>query len=429
MRKETQHLQKKHCNVAGLAAKQLCSLVYVCGFDPEQAKSIYIDPLLAMVDLDISVDYDNAHHKVTVSGLGATLATAEMRDGIGCTVTTSLDHDLPPLKEPLFEVQNYPLVHASSQRIANTFNGNAVEKALDNAFSPDHNTLAVVVLHKGELVAERYAPGISASTPLPGWSMAKSVTATLVGLMVKQGKLDINKPGIVPEWRNHKDGSERVALDHLLRMTSGLDVVEDQSGEDPNSEMLFVASDAAAFAANRGVKCPPGTIWAYMSGSTVLACRAVYQAAGGTLESSQRFYREAFMKPLGADSFVLETDASGTFIGSSYTIATPHDWAKFAQLYLDDGVRDGVQLLPEGWVEYVVRHTPESGNNSYGAGFWTVDHSNMDFLPKDTFYANGFQGQYAIVIPSRSLVIVRLGASVGPDGIWQLVDDISSAMR
>ncbi len=232
-----------------------------------------------------------------------------------------------------------------------------------------------------------------------------------------------------PEWRDNKDGSERVTLDHLLRMTSGLDVVEDQSGTDPNSRMIFEEPDAAAFAAKRGIRYPPGTRWEYMSGNTILACRVIFEAVGGTLESSQKFFRESFMKPLGAASFIFETDTAGTFIGSSYAIANPHDWAKFGQLYLDKGVWNKKKLLPEGWVDYVTTHTPKSGNNSYGAGFWTVENSSLDSLPKDTFYANGFQGQYVIVIPSHSLVIVRLGASLGPDGIWQLVKDIVSAQR
>jgi CubicO group peptidase (beta-lactamase class C family) len=336
------------------------------------------------------------------------------------------DSQLPEIDLPT--VQDKPLRQASPENIANTFDQKAVDKAFDYAFMPEHNTLAVAVLYRGKLAAERYAMDIDSSTVLPGWSMAKSVTATLVGLLVERGSLDIHQPGIVSEWHVKSDGSEQVTLDHLLRMTSGLDVVEDQSGADPNSQMLFVEPDAAAFAANRGIKHTPGEHWEYMSGSTVLACRAVFEAAGGTLESSQRFYREALMQPLGAPSFILETDAAGTFIGSSYALATAHDWAKFGQLYLDKGVWEGKQLLPEGWVEYVTKHSPESGVNSYGAGFWTVEHSNLDNLPQDTFYANGFQGQYVIVVPSHSLVVVRLGASLGPDGIWQLLEDLISAM-
>lgn len=429
MNKNLKTPQVERLNGIGLAAKQLCSLVYVSGFDPDKAKSLYIDPVISPFDLDLTVEYDSIHHRVRVTSSGSWSATAEMRNGLGCTLTTRLDSDtrLPVIELPV--VQDKPLKRVSFEKFTKSFSKSGVDDALEHAFNPDHNTLAVAVLHRGELVAERYADGIDSATVLPGWSMAKSVSATLVGLLVKRGRLDVHHPGVVPEWRDSLDGRELVTLDHLLRMTSGLDVVEDQSGSDPNSQMLFVETDAAAFAANRGVKHALGTHWEYMSGSTILACRAIFEAAGGTLESSQKFYREAFMNPLGAASFILETDVAGTFIGSSYVLASPHDWAKFGQLYLDDGVWEGERLLPEGWVEYVTRHTPESGANSYGAGFWTVEHSGLDNIPQDTFYANGFQGQYVIVVPSHSLVVVRLGASLGPDGIWQLLEDFISAMR
>ena len=416
-------------NGVGLAAKQLCSLSYVSKLDPTLAQSLYIDPILNRLNQEITVHYDSSHQSVTVTSHGSYIATAQMRDGIGCTITTRLPKNshLPEVNLP--EILDIPLLKASPEEKENSFNQIHLTEALNTAFSPSHNSLAVVILHKGKLVAEKYAVGITSSTPLPGWSMAKSLTATFVGLLVKEGKLDINKPGVVPEWRDRMDGSEKVTLDHLLRMTSGLDVLEDQSGADPNSRMIFEEPDAAAFAAKRGIKQQPGTHWEYMSGNTILACRAIFEAVGGTLESSQRFYRESFMKPLGAASFVFETDAAGTFIGSSYAIANPHDWAKFGQLYLDKGVWENERILPDDWVNYVTSHTSQSGSNSYGAGFWTVETSDLDFLPKDTFYANGFQGQYVIVIPSHSLVIVRLGASLGPDGIWQLVKDVVAAKR
>lgn len=416
-------------NGVGLAAKQLCSLVYVSQLDPTQAQSLYIDPILNRLNQEITVHYDSSQRSVTVTSYGSYSATAQMRDGIGCTITTRLPKNslLPEVNLP--KIQDKPLLNASPEEIEKSFDQTFLTEALNTAFTPSHNALAVVILHKGKLIAEKYAAGIKSTTPLPGWSMAKSLTATFVGLLVKEGKLDINKPGIVPAWRDRMDGSEQVTLDHLLRMTSGLDVLEDQSGADPNSRMIFEEPDASAFAANRGIKQQPGTHWEYMSGNTILACRAIFEAVGGTLESSQRFYRESFMKPLGAASFVFETDAAGTFIGSSYAIANPHDWAKFGQLYLDKGVWEKERILPDGWVNYVTSHTPQSSNNSYGAGFWTVEKSDLDFLPKDTFYANGFQGQYVIVIPSHSLVIVRLGTSLGPDGIWQLVKDIVAAKR
>lgn len=413
----------------GLAAKQLCSLVYVCGLEPGLARSLYIDKLVSPLNIPLAVDYDSSLRRVTVTSFGIWSATAEMREGLGCTLIAHLDDDpaLPAVELPL--VQDKSLKHAADEELCNAFDQGAVDNALDRMFSPEHDTLAVVVLHRGKLMAERYATGIDSSTPLPGWSTAKSLTATLVGLLVERGCLDVNQPSVVPEWRGRTDGSDSVTLDHLLRMTSGLDVVEDQSGADPNTRMLFVEPDAAAFAAKRGLKAAPGTQWEYMSGSTVLASRVVFEASGGTLESNQRFIREALLMPLGASSFILESDTAGTFIGSSFAIATAYDWAKFGQLYLDDGVWDEKRLLPQGWREYVTRHTPQSGANSYGAGFWTIEHSDLEGLPKDTFYANGFQGQYVIVVPSRSLVIVRLGASLGPTGIWEFVEDLISAMK
>lgn len=415
-------------NGIGYAAKQLCSLVYISELEPEKAKSLYIDPVISHLNVDLSIKYDHPHRRVTVSNLGSLSATAEMREGLGCTLTSSNGSShLPAIELPT--VENKPLERVSQQDLAQNFDKLALDRALERAFIPEHNTLAVLVLHRGMLAAERYAAGIDANTVLPGWSMAKSITATLVGLLVKRGLIDVHQPGIVPEWRGSADGRDSVTLDHLLRMTSGLDLVEDQSGADPNSQMLFVESDAAAFAASRGLKFSPGSHWEYMSGNTILACRAIFEATGGTLGSSQIFYREAFMKPLGAPSFILETDAAGTFIGSSYALATTRDWSKFGQLYLDDGVWESKRLLPEGWREYVTKHTPESGDNSYGAGFWTVEHSALSGLPSDTFYANGFQGQYVIVVPSHSLVVVRLGASHGLDGTWQLLKDLISAVK
>jgi CubicO group peptidase (beta-lactamase class C family) len=426
---DSQTPQQEWLVAAGLAAKWLCALVFVSRIDPEQAKSLYIDPLFKPFNLDLAVEYDYSQRKVTATVFNTWSATAQMRKGLGAMLISDLEDERPLPEIDMPDVQDKPLPILSPAKLKQTFNQTSLDAALERAFKPEHNTLAVIVLNRGQLVAERYAKGIDANTPLPGFSMAKSITATLVGLLVKGRQLDINKPGIVPEWRKGSDGGDRVTLNHLLRMTSGLDLVEDQSGADPNSRMLFVESNKAAFTARCGLKHPPGMHWEYMSGSTVLACRAIFEAAGGTLERSQRFYRQALLAPLGAPSFVFETDAAGIFIGSTFALANAHDWAKFGQLYLQDGVWEGERLLPEGWVEYVRRHTPLSGENSYGAGFWTLEHSNLEGLPRDTFYANGFQGQYVLVVPSQDLVMVRLGASLGETGVWQLVGDLISAMR
>ena len=422
-------VDKKIIPVAvGFAAKQLASLVYTCGLAPKMAQSLYIDPLLSQWNIPIAVQYDPASRRVAVSSLGCS-AIAEARENVGARLLMDEEQRSPLPSVDLPVITEKPLSSITPEEYARRFSAQKVTAALDHAFLQKHWTLAVAVLHKGKLAAERYAEGINASTPLPGWSMAKSITATLAGLLIKRGELDLRRPGIVSAWRDKSDGREKVTLDHLLRMTSGLDLTEDQSGMDPNSRMLFVEPDTAAFAAKQKLKAAPGAHWEYMSGNTILASRAVYTATGATLESSQRFYRRELFAPLGAPSFVLETDAAGTFVGSSYAIATARDWAKFGQLYLQDGVWEGRQLLPADWRAYVTRHTPESGENRYGAGFWTAEQSKLPAIPKDVFYANGFQGQYVIMVPSRSLVLVRLGASHGSDGIWELLADMIAAIK
>ena len=412
---------------AGFAAKQLCSLVFYAGLDPKRAQSLYVDSAVFPLSLSLAASYDDKSRQVSVSGFGVFSARAQMRDGLGCTLITALDtnDNLPPVTLP--SVVNKPLARASTDEVATVFDVEQVNEAVKTAFATRHNTLAVAVLHRGKLVAEGYAETISSNTPLPGWSMAKSVTATLVGILVNQGRLDVNAPGAVAVWRTETDGRADVTLDQLLRMTSGVDIVEHQSGTDPTTRMLLLESDAAAYAAGRGLKAPPGTHWEYTSGNSVLVSRILVEASGGTLRDSQIFMRRHLFMPLGAATFVMEPDLSGTFIGSSFVLASAHDWAKFGQLYLSDGVWDGKRLLPQGWRDYVTRVTRESGNSRYGAGFWRARAGSS--LPEDTFFANGFQGQYVVVIPSHELVVVRLGASHGSGGTWQLVEGVIAATR
>ncbi len=414
---------------AGFAAKQLCSLVYVSGLSRDVARALYVDAAVYPMGLALTASYDDARQRVTTTAFGIWSARAERRVGLGCTVTTTLDESasLPPVRLPA--VASIPLERTPPDVFADAFDPQAVDDALERAFVNGHHTLAVAVLHRGGLVADRFADDIDHTTPLPGWSMAKSMTATLVGLLVQRGRIDVDASGAVSAWRGRSDGGEAVTLDQLLRMTSGLDVEEDQSGADPNTRMLFMEPDGAGFSASRGLQAAPGTHWEYMSGSSVLAARAVVEATGGTLASSQAFMRTALFRPLGAASFEFEPDLAGTFIGSSFLLGAAHDWAKLGQLYLNDGLWNGRRLLPEGWREYVTRHTPLSGADSYGAGFWTVEHAGDSRLPRDTFFASGFQGQTIAVIPSRELVVVRLGASHGPTGTWQLITELLDAMR
>jgi CubicO group peptidase (beta-lactamase class C family) len=416
----------------GLAAKHLCSLVYVSGLKHERARAIYIDPFVQPLSLFLSVDYDNENRSVVAKAFGGWPARANFREHLGCTVR----HTEEPLQN-IYDSSptNIPLVAVTNAQRETMFDSHLLNTAISEAFQDEtgkKNTLAVVILHRGQLVAERYAEGITEKTPLPGWSMTKSVTATLAGILAFQGKLDVDAKGAISEWRDTLDPRAEITIDQLLRMTSGLEITEDQTGSDSNSLMLFGQPDGAAFSASRPLQAQPGEHWQYMSGSTVLVSRAIKEVVSDSLQENYRFVQDELFRPLGMATAVLEPDESGTFIGSSFMLASARDWAKFGQLYLDGGLARDRHLFEPEWVDYVTRHTAAAKGTGYGAGFW-INRNNKGIidrtLPEDTFRANGFQGQSVFIIPSKNLVVVRLGASSGPTGTARLVAQIIEAME
>lgn len=416
----------------GLAAKHLCSLAYVSGLEHERARTMYIDPFIQPLSSFLTVTYDDKNRRVTATGFGGWQARADFREHLGCTVR----HTDDPLKSINdYSRVNIPLVAVTDGEREMVFDTQQLNSAISEAFQDEtgrKNTLAVVVLHKGKLVTERYAEGITEATPLPGWSMTKSVTATLVGILAFQKKIEVNAKGAISEWRGTADPRSEITLDQLLRMTSGLEITEDQSGADPNSEMLFGEPDGAAFSADRPLQATPGSHWQYMSGNTVLVSRAVGEVVAESLQENYRFVQDALFRPLGMATAILEPDESGTFIGSSFMLASARDWAKFGQLYLNRGVTGDQRLFAADWVDYVTRHTQAANGTGYGAGFW-INRNNKGVinlaLPEDTFQANGFQGQLVYIVPSKNLVVVRLGASSVGTGTAQLVAQIIAAMK
>jgi CubicO group peptidase (beta-lactamase class C family) len=414
-------------NGGGFVAKHLCSLIHVSGLDAERAKAIYIDRFVEPFGSLIRIDHQPAGVEAQILWGGG---RAEYRGDLGCVVDEG-DGPLPAFDMPYVEVS--PLPRATPDELEVAFDVPALQAAVDEAFLPAaRNTLAVLILHRGRVVAERYAPGITPQTRLPGWSMTKSVTATLVGILEGDGALDLHAQGALSEWKGTDDPRADITLDHLLRMTSGLEITEDQSGADPNSTMLFNVPDAAAYAAARPLQATPGEYWESMSGNTVLASRVVSQAVGGSLEATLGLVHERLFEPLGIATAVMEPDPAGTLIGSSFMLATARDWAKLGQLYANDGVWNGARILPPGWRNYVTTHTPQSGRQAYGAGFWltsTDGESGWPGVPVDAFYMSGFQGQTVMIIPSEELVVVRLGASAMETGVGALTAGAVAARR
>jgi CubicO group peptidase (beta-lactamase class C family) len=246
--------------------------------------------------------------------------------------------------------------------------------------------------------------------------VAKSVTHALAGLLVLDGKLDLHAPADVPEWRSAGDPRGAVTLDQLLRMSSGLKFTEAYVPGEPSDviEMLFGTgqADTAAFAASFPLAHPPDDFFSYSSGTTNIVSRCLARALGGSGAAFEAFMRERLFDPLGMTSATARFDAAGTFIGSSFVFATARDFARFGQLYRQDGVWEGRRLLPEGWVRYARTPTfQQEGciDGPYGAHWW------LDLAGPGSFSANGYEGQYIVVSPHRDLVLVRHGVTPEAD--------------
>ena len=414
---------------AGYKAKVLCSAIFVSqrDIDTDRADDISADSYRILRIFSARVD--RISKTVTVSCFGFRPRTAVYRPGLGATLGCT---------DPA--VQIAAAVDAADEEIP-IVEHPALRRIVEAAFTEPNprrlrRTRAVVIVRNGQVVAERYAPGFSAQTPLPGWSMTKSVLSALVGILVGEGTLALRDKGLLPEWTKPDDPRSDITVEDLLRMRSGLEFSENYADlfSDVN-QMLFVRHDSAAVAAAKPLAWLPGTSWQYSSGSTNLLSVIVRRAVGE--RDYLGFPRRALFEPLGMKSAVMEPDAAGTFLASSFMFATARDWARFGRLYLQEGLWEGRRILPEGWVRMSVTPTPESPDASYGAHWWLKLQKELGGeteaakrIPSDAFFALGHEGQTLTVIPSRGIVAVRLGLSIYIDA-WnhaQFVADLLDAL-
>lgn len=404
----------------GLTSHLICDDSFVSKIAPETSFAERVQPLAGMglVRWGMRREVDTQQRTVTVSVLGAFESRAVHREGLGCVALPSKLVLGPAPALPLIPTQPALLPEIAGPALVHTPNA-ALAAALARAISPPpHNTKAMVVLHNGKLIGETYAPGFGVNTPVLGFSMTKSVTNALIGALVQQGKLSLQQPAPLPEWREPGDPRHAITVEHLLRQASGLDLLQDNSGFDSSTQIMYSVRDKAAAAAAAPLAVPPGTRWSYTDTNYILLSRIVRDAVGGTANDVLRFAHSELFGPLGMQQVTLDFDATGTPVGSSHMLATPRDWARFGQLYLDDGVVAGRRILPAGWVAQSTTPTLATG---YGAGFWTNRVPGkvpgwgvpwgLAAAPPDTFFARGFMGQFVVVIPSQRLVIVRMSVS------------------
>ena len=429
----------------GYKAKILCSSLFVSRRDSAQilAEDLSADgfQVLRLFRHDI----DREARRIRVSLAGFSSRTAYYRDGLGCTLSAA---GSSPASEKLAAVDSgrrrggatpRPLGERPrpASRSAWRFEPEALARAVAETFDePDaerlRRTRALVVVHGGQIVAERYAKGIEPATPLLGWSMAKSVLALMVGALAERGLVDIEAMQLLDVWRGPGDRRAAITLDHLLRMSSGLEFGENYDDEMSDVvRMLFIEPDASAFAVQKDLAHAPASHWRYSSGSSNIGAAALRKFVAGELDY-ERLPTQLLFDPLGMGTAVMERDASGNLIASSFMYASARDWARLGQLLLDDGVWRGRRIIAEGWRDYMIKPTPGAPDQRYGAGVWLKLPRSADMgeppMPEDAYYMLGHEQQIVAIVPSRDLVIVRLGLSRS-EGAWDHARDLAAILN
>ncbi|KQQ26426.1 hypothetical protein ASF53_21065 [Methylobacterium sp. Leaf123] len=402
------------------SAKTVCSGMFVAGRTAEAVAAQDLHPISWLTRL-MRISADQRAKTATVTFLGLAEHTAAYRPGIGCALVLETD------RRAATDIPAVTAVRADESAI-----DPAVQHAVEAAWgSRTDDTRAIVVMHRGRIVAERYAPEFSADTPFLGWSMSKSVTAAVAGLALADGRVSLDEPVAAPEWPQG-DPRRGITVRHLLQMTSGLSFGETYTAGNDSTRMLFAADDMAGFAAGKPLVASPGERWSYSSGSTNILARFLTDRLGGS-QAAQRYMHERLFAPAGMTRATFEEDTSGTPVGSSYIYATARDWAQFGQLFLARGRVGSSEVLPTAWIDFVcapVGAADASGN--YGGSFWLNGRDSdgvgrrFPHLPADAYFAQGHNGQVVGIFPSHEAVIVRLGWT--PEGLKFGIDASMAAI-
>ncbi|MBE7170317.1 MAG: serine hydrolase [Williamsia sp.] len=412
--------------ISGFDAKQVCNCTFVAN---RTARSLDTGEMAEFPFSLARYEINRQDLSVTTSIWGLVKRKAIYRKGIGCTLITGITEQelrsqafiIPPPIESK-DSMPWPLGNSVADTMNVGINQGMLKSVVDEAFTEPYpgkkqRTRAVIVVYNGQLVAEQYAPGFNQNTKMYGWSMAKSITGALIGTLVKQGYLDVKQPAPVPEWKDKNDPRHSITLENLLQQTSGLDFLEDYTKASDATYMIGREKDMAAFTANHSLAHKPGTVFNYSSGNSNILSRIIRQTVG---EKDYAAYpATALFYKIGMYHTLFEPDCSGTYVGSSYINATARDYARFGLLYCNDGVWRGERILPEGWVKQTVTAPETNKDKDYGYQFWLngINYNNPSRriypdVPADMFFCDGYAGQAIYIIPSKKLVVVRLGLTL-----------------
>ncbi|WP_224484258.1 serine hydrolase domain-containing protein [Robertkochia aurantiaca] len=395
--------------LTGYASKNACSCLFLADRDPALI-DIQDNGFMPVKLAEETVNPSEGSTQSSVIGVKSRKAV--YHEGLGCTLLPPGFKQYDPQAVPErsqtdsladfpFNLDSLPGSELSQEHL------NDIRSIADQAF--EHNdekqTRALLVWHKDRLIYERYAKGIDENTRLLGWSMTKSVLATLYGILISRGELDMDEKPDIPEWQNDK--RKLISYRNLLQMSSGLAWDENYNALSDVTRMLFKAPDMAAVQKGKPLEHVPGDFWLYSSGTTNLLSGLLAERFDNRQEYLNFPYKELIDR-IGMNSMVMETDPSLNYVGSSYGWARARDWLKFGLLYLKEGDWYGTRIFDPEWAEFVQTPAIDS-KGTYGGHFWLNSSGVMPDVPLDAYYANGYQGQRVMIVPSKELVIVRLG--------------------
>jgi len=409
-------------------AKIMCSAVFITGLDPDFAAEnvgYFTSPYAERAKVGKPV-IDRTSKSVHITLPSGVVRTAQYFGDQGCVTLPAGKNfvNFTPIEVkrqlPDASTQLWPMGDVlPGDPLPAELDSAKVKRAVDAAFeSPAGMTAAFVVTWRGRLIGERYGQGITMRTPLESWSMGKSVTATLLGILINRGVYDLWQPAPIPEWQGSGDPRAKIRIADLLHMSSGLrikapqDPDYDPSGTYPDHLYLYTGSiDSFHYAATRPLQWPPGAVGRYHNTDPVLVNYLIRLGVEKLGEEYLSFPQRALFDKIGIRTMVIETDPFGNFLTQGYEFASGRDWARLGNLYLQDGVWNGERILPEGYVKFVSTLAPawEADKRPIYGGFFWINGNSTFPVPKEAYYMAGAGGQTTLIIPSHDLVVVRLG--------------------
>lgn len=396
--------------ISGFSAKSTASGIFVANrtLESMEAKDNGFSPVSSASN-EVNIDEKSVVSKV----FGLKPRKAIYREGLGAVVINDdYDPNVPYLvpkrnKTP----KNLPFPYGNLPQKDTVFSNvdyQKLEQVVDTYFkqnTEDNTTRSLLIVYKNQIIAEKYADGFDKNTKILGWSMAKSIVSTVIGILDQQEKIDIYSPAPIEEWKN--DERSKITINNLLQMNSGLEWEEDYTKISDVTKMLYLDTDMTVAQQKKPLVGKPNESWNYSSGTSNLLS-GIVRKLFDTHQEYLDFWYSNLIDKIGMYSMILETDLAGNYVASSYPWATTRDWAKYGLLYLNKGNWNGEQIISEDWVKYTATPTNTS-EGIYGAQFWLNAQGHLPDVPRDMFMADGYQGQRVIIIPSKDLVVVRTG--------------------